>query len=147
MDYVIYAFAIGAGATAVMDVWSIARARLLRAPAMSYGLLGRWIARIPHERFRRDRVAASPPVRGESAIGWAAHYLIGIVFAAVLLAVFGVGWVRDPTIGPALMVGIGSVIAPFLLIRPARLQSVLTHAVFGLGLYAAGWVTSFLVKA
>jgi hypothetical protein len=130
-----------------MDVWGIARARLLRAPAMSYGLLGRWIARIPRERFRRERVAASPPVRGESAIGWAAHYLIGIVFAAVLLAVFGVGWVRDPTIGPALMVGIGSVIAPFLLIRPARLQSVLTHTIFGLGLYATGWLTSFLVMA
>ena len=26
----------------------------------------------------------------------------------------------------------------------ARLQSLLTHLVFGLGLYAAGWVNSFL---
>lgn len=67
---------------------------------------------------------------------------------------------RRAQLGPALIVGIGSVAAPFLLMQPgmgagiaasrtarpaaARFHSVVTHAIFGLGLYAAGWVTSLL---
>jgi hypothetical protein len=160
MDYVVYALAIGVGATAVMDVWVLARARLLRVPAMSYSLVGRWLAYMPRGRFRHDPIAASPAVRGERAIGWTAHYATGIAFAAMLLAIVGVDWVRHPTIGPALIVGIGSVAAPFLVMQPgmgagiaasrtprptaARFQSLLTHTIFGLGLYAAGRVTGSL---
>jgi hypothetical protein len=99
-------------------------------------------------------------VPGERAIGWTAHYLIGIAFAAVLLAVSGTEWARSPTLAPALAVGIGSVMAPFFLMQPgmgagiaasrtprpnaARFQSVVTHTIFGLGLYAAGLITSLL---
>ena len=95
---------------------------------------------------------------GERVIGWSAHYLIGIAFAAMLLALWGLDWARHPTLLPALLIGIGSVAAPFLLMQPgmglglaasraprpaaARTQSLLTHAIFGLGLYAAGCVTS-----
>lgn len=155
-----YALLIGAGATAVMDLWGIARTRLLRAPAMNYGLVGRWLAYLPRGQFSHHPISASPPVRGELLIGWTAHYGIGIVFAAALLAIYGVEWVCRPTIGPALVIGIGSVVAPFLVMQPgmgagiaasrtpnppaARFQSLLTHTIFGLGLYAAGWVTRAL---
>ena len=162
MDYLVYALAIGVGATALMDIWVIARTRLLRVPAMSYGLVGRWLAYMPRGRFRHAPIAASPPVRGERVIGWTAHYAIGAALAAALLAIWGVDWVRHPTIGPALIIGIGSVAAPFLLMQPgmgagiaasrsprpaaARMQSLLTHAIFGLGLYAAGRVTELLLR-
>jgi hypothetical protein len=147
MEYMAYALALGVGATAVMDVWVIARTRWLRVPAMSYGLLGRWLAHVPRRRFRRELVAASPPVRGEQAIGWTAHYAIGIAFAGALLAVWGVDWARHPTLWPALIVGIGSVAAPLLLMPGAvRFQSFVTHAIFGIGLYAAGRVTSLLAQ-
>jgi len=92
-------------------------------------------------------------VRGERITGWTAHYLTGIAFAALLVGIWGTTWVQQPTMGPALVVGIGTVLAPFLLMQPgmgagiaasrtphpasARLQSLITHAVFGLGLYAA----------
>lgn len=160
MNYLAYAVLTGAGATAVMDIWTIARKRLLGIPLADYGLVGRWLAWLARGRFRHDRIAASPPVRGERVIGWSAHYLIGIAFAAVLLAVWGLDWIRQPTLVPALIVGIGSVAAPFLVMQPgmgagiaasrtprpnaARLQSLVTHAIFGLGLYAAGWATSLL---
>lgn len=160
MDFLAYALLIGAGATAVMDAWGIARTRLLGIAPMNYGLVGRWLAWVVRGRFRHDPIAASPPVRGERLIGWTAHYLIGIAFAAVLLALWGLDWARHPTIGPALVVGIGSVAAPFLVMQPgmgagiaasrtphpgvARLQSLVTHAVFGLGLYAAACVQSNL---
>jgi hypothetical protein len=159
-DYLVCALLIGAGATAVMDLWAIARKRLLGIPALDYGLVGRWLAYLARGRFRHQRIAATPAVRGERVIGWSAHYGIGVAFAAALLAVWGLEWARQPTLAPALMVGIGSVAAPFLILQPgmgagiaasrtprpaaARLQSVITHAVFGLGLYAAGWAASAL---
>ena len=45
-------------------------------------------------------MTAFPPRRpysGERLIGWTAHYLIGIAFAAVLLAIWGLEWARQPT--------------------------------------------------
>ena len=156
LNYLLCAVLIGAGATAVMDIWAAARKRLLGIPSLDYGLVGRWLVHLMRGRFRHEAIAASPPVQGERLIGWTAHYLIGIAFAAVLLAIWG----RHPTIGPALIVGISSVAAPFLLMQPgmgagvaasrtprpaiARLHSLVTHGIFGLGLYAAGWATSLL---
>ena len=97
---------------------------------------------------------------GERVVGWTAHYLIGIAFAAVLLALWGLDWARQPTLAPALIVGIGSVAAPFLVMQPgmgagiaasrtprpaaARFHSLVTHAIFGFGLYAAGRITTVL---
>jgi hypothetical protein len=115
---------------------------------------------MPRGRFRHDSIAAAPPVHGERLIGWTAHYLIGVAFAAILLGIWGLAWIHRPTIGPALVVGICTVAAPFLVMQPgmgagiaasrtprpaaARFQSLVTHAIFGLGLYAAGWATSVL---
>lgn len=160
MEYAVSTILVGAGATAVMDLWAIARRRLFGIPPPDYRLVGRWLAHMPRGRFRHDPIAAAAPVRGERALGWTAHYLVGIAFAAILLGACGIDWLRQPTLAPALVVGIGTVAAPFLLMQPgmgagiaasrtprpgvARLQSVITHAIFGLGLYAAGWATHLL---
>jgi hypothetical protein len=152
---------LGIGATALLDVWSVVRARMLHVPSLDYALVGRWLAWLPRGRFRHDPIGATPPVRGEHLLGWSAHYLIGIVFAAVLVAVAGMAWVRDPTPGPALLVGLASAVAPFLVLQPAlgaglaarrtphpmlsRLHTLLTHAIFGLGLYATAWLAHRLV--
>jgi hypothetical protein len=163
MDCATTALAIGAGATAVMDAWIAARKRLFGVPPADYAMVGRWAAHLARGRWRHDRIAASPAVKGELAIGWTVHYLTGIAFAGILLGLFGMDWSRNPTIGPALAVGIGTVLAPFLIVQPgmgagiaasrtprpnaARLQSLLTHAVFGAGLYAAGWMLAFLTSS
>lgn len=160
MDYAGSALFIGVGATLVMDLWTIARRRLFGTPLANYGLVGRWLAHMARGRFRHERIAAAPPVPGERVIGWTAHYLIGIAFAGLLLAICGVAWVRQPALAPALAFGIATVAAPFLLMQPgmgagiaasrmpqpnaARVQSLVTHTVFGVGLYAAGLVLSFL---
>lgn len=151
---------IGAGATAFLDLWSAARARLTGTPAPDYGLVGRWLAHLARGRFFHDAISQSAPVNGERLIGWIAHYLIGIAFAEILLAGWGAGWAREPTLIPALIVGIGSVAAPFMLMQPgmgagfaasrtpdpraARARSLTTHAIFGLGLYAAGLAVSLI---
>ncbi|HKE47411.1 MAG TPA: DUF2938 family protein, partial [Rhodanobacteraceae bacterium] len=112
MDFVTYATLIGAGATAVVDAWALGRKWLRGTALPDYGLVGRWFAHLARGRFRHDSIAASPRVRGERAIGWIAHYLIGIAFAAILLAIWGVEWARHPTIVPAMIVGVGGVAAP-----------------------------------
>lgn len=163
MDYLACMLIIGIGATAVMDMWGILRKPLLGVAPPDYGLVGRWVGHMARGRFRHASIAASPPVQGERTLGWIAHYLIGIAFAGVLLYLWGLEWVQRPTIGPALVVGIVTVAAPFLLMQPgmgagiaasrtsrpgaARVQSLLTHTVFGLGLYAGGWATRFLYLA
>ena len=156
MDYLVNALVIGAGATTLIDLWAIARRRAFDIPLPNYALVGRWFAHLGRGRFHHESIAASPTVEGERVIGWVAHYVIGVAFAGLLLAVWGLAWVRHPTIGPALLVGIGTVAAPFLVMQPgmgagvaasrtprpaaARLHSLMTHTIFGLGLYAAGWV-------
>ncbi|MTV18339.1 MULTISPECIES: DUF2938 domain-containing protein [Bradyrhizobium] len=161
-EFVASAVLIGIGAAVVMDIWGVVRARLLGIPSLDYALVGRWLGHLVSGRLRHDRIAASPQVAGERVIGWTAHYLIGIGFAGVLLAMFGLDWVRQPSIAPALMVGIGSVAAPFLVMQPAmgagiaasrtprpwaaRLQSLVTHTVFGFGLYVAGWLAHLFLK-
>lgn len=154
MNLLLITSVIGIGATAVMDLWGLARKPLFGIARPNYALVGRWIGHMAHGRFRHDSIAASAPMRGERFLGWTAHYLTGITFAALLTGIWGIAWVRHPTIGPALAVGIGTVAAPFLLMQPgmgagiaasraphpasARLQTLITHAVFGLGLYATG---------
>jgi hypothetical protein len=153
-DTVLNAVLIGAGATAFLDIVSTVRTRLFGTPQPDYALVGRWLVHVTRGRFFHDAIAKSAPVGGERAIGWIAHYLIGIAFAAMLLLAWP-AWPREPALVPALIVGIGSVAAPFLLMQPAmgagffasrtphpnvaRRRSLITHLIFGLGLYAAGW--------
>ena len=156
LNDLIVTLVVGVVATAVMDLWGIARKPLLGIAPPDYRLLGRWLGHMAHGRFRHEAIAKALPVRGERLIGWAGHYVTGVAFAAVLLGIAGLTWIARPTLAPALIVGVGSVAAPFLLMQPGmgmgiagartprpaavRLQSLVTHVVFALGLYAAGWV-------
>jgi hypothetical protein len=160
MEYLVSAILIGAGATAVTDAWAIVRKRINGVALPDFGLVGRWIAYMPRGRFRHDAIAKAPSMPHERAIGWAAHYLIGIAFASMLLAIYGVEWVRHPTPWPALIVGIATVAAPFFIMQPgmgagiaasrtpnppaARARSLMAHAVFGVGLYLAALVMGLI---
>jgi hypothetical protein len=95
-DLLVRAIPIGVGATAIMDLWAAARKTFLGVPSADYGLVGRWLAYMPRGRFCHDPITASPPMKGERQIGWIAHYLIGIVFAVLLLAIYGLDWSRHP---------------------------------------------------
>jgi hypothetical protein len=144
---------MGVAGSACMDLWSFVLRRRFGIPTLDYALLGRWIGHMPRGVFAHDRIAAAAPVRGERALGWAAHYAIGVTFAVVLLAIVGLDWARTPTIWPALAIGIGTIVAPWFVMQPAmgagiagsrtpnpaatRLRNVGTHAVFGLGLYVS----------
>jgi hypothetical protein len=151
---------IGLGAAALMDVWSLVLRRGFGIPTLDYALLGRWIAYFPRRRFVHDRIATAQPVGGERPLGWLAHYVIGITFAMLLLAIWGLDWVQSPTIWPALLVGLGTIVAPWFVMQPAmgagiagsrtpspratRLRNLGTHAVYGVGLYVSALGLSVL---
>jgi hypothetical protein len=162
VELVVRSLLIGAGATVTMDVWA-ALLRRVGVPSLDFALLGRWIAHLPRGRWRHASIARAVPVRGERLIGWCAHYSIGIAFAALLLATFGLGWARSPTLAPALAIGLVTVVAPLFVLQPAlgagiassktaaplfnSLKSLVTHAVFGLGLFLAARATAALLPA
>jgi hypothetical protein len=154
------AIVTGVGATMLMDLAMTLRRLVFDIATPDYALVGRWIAYMPRGRFRhRLPIGAVAPARRERLIGWLAHYAIGISFAALLLITCGLDWARHPTPGPALVVGLVTVFAPFLIMQPgmgagffashtrhpsaARLQTLTTHAVFGLALYVAAWLARF----
>jgi Protein of unknown function (DUF2938) len=157
------ALLIGGGATLFMDFWAALQKRLLGIPSLNYALVGRWIGHLWLGRFSHENIAAARPTRGETALGWFAHYAIGVVFAAMLLAVWGIEWARNPTPGPALLVGVATVAAPLFILQPAmgagiaarktprpnvsRFRSLVAHVSFGIGLYLAALSVALLFPA
>lgn len=144
---------IGIGATAAMDMWLLSLKRL-GVPTLDFALVGRWIGHLlRHGRWSHPAIAKAPPMRGERALGWLTHYLVGVAFAGVLVAFQGPAWMQAPSLLPALFTGIVTVLAPWLVMQPAmgagiaasktatplknRMRSLASHAVFGAGLYFA----------
>jgi Protein of unknown function (DUF2938) len=142
---------IGAGATAATDIWTLVRKRLLGVALPNYRFVGRWMAHLARGRLRHDAIARAAPIRGEAVIGWIAHYAIGIGFACFMPLFGGSEWIAQPTLAPALLVGVATVAAPFFVMQPAmgsgyaasrtpqpnaaRIHSLVMHVMFGLGLY------------
>ena len=159
-DILVHAVVIGAGATVIMDLWALLLRRAFGIASLDLALLGRWMGHFADGQFRHERIAAATPVRGERVMGWAAHYSIGVTFAAVLLAIAGPRWLEHPTLLPALAVSYATLAAPFFMMQPAmgagiaasrtpnpnaaRLRSVVTHTVYGIGLYVSGWIWAII---
>ena len=160
MEMVFHALAIGVGATLVMDAWGLLLKRSFGVRSLDYAMVGRWLGHMPAGTFKHERIAAAPSIPGERVIGWTAHYATGVLFAALLLAAGGAGWARQPTPGLALTAGLLTMAAPLFVMQPgmglgiaasktpnptaARLRSLVTHCVFGAGLYASAWLVARL---
>lgn len=160
-EFAVYSLLIGTGATMIVDLWALGLKRILGIPSMNWGLVGRWFGHMPEGRFVHESITKAAPVRGELVIGWIAHYAIGIVFAGLLLAIWGLDWARQPTMPPALIVGVATIVAPFFLMQPglglgiaaartpkptiARLRSLLTHTVMGFGFYIAAMMLTAVI--
>jgi hypothetical protein len=145
------AVVVGIGGAALMDAWGLLARRAFGLQGLDYALLGRWIGNFARGRFFHDRIAGAPPVAGERALGWAAHYAIGIGFAVPLLLVGGLDWARSPSLLLPMFIGMVTILAPWLVMQPAmgagiaasrtpnpgaaRLRNLATHAVYGIGLY------------
>jgi hypothetical protein len=160
---VLAAIGIGIGATLVMDLWNLFLKRVFGIPSLNYCLLGRWLRHMSGGTFRHASITAAPQKSSECAAGWIAHYTIGVAFALVFVLFISRDWLARPTLLPALLYGVATVVFPFFIMQPslglgiassrapnptqARLKSLATHTVFGIGLYASGLGVSYLLRA
>jgi hypothetical protein len=150
----ISAILMGLGATLTFDLWGLFLKQAFKITPSNICLVGRWLRYMPAGTFRHSNIGSTPSKSAECTVGWIAHYLIGITFASVFVAVVGPDWLQHPTLIPAIAFGIVTVLAPFCIMQPAmglglaasktlnpaqaRLRSLLNHTAFGAGLYLFG---------
>ncbi|WP_216822306.1 DUF2938 domain-containing protein [Sphingorhabdus sp. EL138] len=151
--------ALGVGATMFLDLWGVAQSRVLGIPSLDYRLVGRWLVLLPKGRILHAPITTTPSVPGEAFIGWAAHYIIGLIFGIAFIGLMGVDWISAPSLFPAIWFGMFTVIAPYFVLQPclgagiaasrapapnrARLLSFTAHTIFGLGLY----LTALIIRS
>ena len=159
--YFLGAVAVGLGATLFMDLWALFLKRAFSIPPANYCLVGRWFRHMPEGTFMHASIVDASQKRFECTVGWIAHYVIGVVYALVLVALVSGSWLARPTLLPALLFGVGTVLVPFLVMHPsfglgiaasrtpnptqARLRSLMAHAAFGVGLYVCTVGVSYVL--
>lgn len=151
LSLLLAAVVLGVGGTLAIDLWSIFLKRTFGVPSLSYCLLGRWFLHMPSGTFVHEKIAAATPKARECAVGWAAHYSIGVSLSLAFLLLASPTWLAQPSLLPAVAFGVATVLIPFFVMQPslglgiasaktrhptqARLKSLGTHTVYGVGLY------------
>jgi len=152
---------IGVGATALMDAWLLLLGRM-GVRTLDMALIGRWVGHLARGTLMHAAIARAGPIRAERALGWLAHYGVGVAFAGLLVGSQDIEWARHPTLLPAVVFGVGSVVAPLFVMQPAMgagfaasrtptplkncFRSLANHAVFGVALYLAASVTAWVSR-
>jgi len=145
---------IGLGATLTFDLWGLCLKHAFKIAPSNICLVGRWLLYMPDGIFFHTNILSIPRKSAECAVGWITHYLIGITFAIIFVAMVSNSWLQSPTPIPAIVFGIVTVLAPLFIMQPsfgfglaaskmsnptqARLRSLMNHAAFGMGLYIFG---------
>lgn len=160
LELILKAIVIGAGATALMDVWAIFLNVAFKMPLPNWALVGRWFCGLTGGKVFHDDIAAAAPWPHELAIGWIAHYAIGILYAGALIFFAGPEWLAAPTFLPAWILGMVTIGAGWFLLQPGmgagwaasnrpnpmqvRLLNILAHTVFAIGLYGSAMIVARL---
>lgn len=143
---------IAISATALIDLWTYCLKRFFKIASLNYALVGRWVLIFIHSgQFKHQHITQAPKQKNEKIWGWLLHYLIGFAFTCCFIAITGISWLQQPEILSAILFGIATVLFPFLIMQPcfglglfahkvphpqqARLKSIVTHMLFGLGLF------------
>ena len=151
---------IGIGGTAAMDIWAIFLAIAFGIPLPNWGLVGRWFAHITQRRFFHDDITMARAIPNETAIGWFAHYAIGVVYAGALILIAGPTWISNPTFLPAWIVGLATVGAGWFILQPGmgagwaaslrpnsvqiRALNIAAHTIFATGLFATAYLMALI---
>ena len=91
------AVAVGLGATLFMDLWALFLKHAFSIPSANYCLVGRWFRHMPEGTFMHASIANASHKRFECTVGWIAHYVIGAVYALVLVTLVSGSWLAQPT--------------------------------------------------
>lgn len=150
---------IGVGATILMDAWLLLLRRM-GVQSLSFAFVGRWVGHLARGTVVHSAIAKAQPVPGELVLGWLVHYGVGIGFAGLLVGIQGPEWTSQPTLLPAVAIGVATVAAPLFVMQPAMgagfaasrtptplkncLRSLANHTVFGVGLYLAAGLIAWV---
>jgi hypothetical protein len=160
---VLSAVAIGTGASLLMDLWNLFLKLAFGIPSLNYCLLGRWLCHMPGGTFRHASIARARQMPSECLVGWIAHYTIGAGLAVGFVVVVSRDWLARPALLPALLYGVGTAVLPLFIMQPAlglgvaasrtphpmqaRVKSLVTHTVFGVGLYTCAIALNYLLRS
>ena len=158
-DIILRAVLVGIGGTIVLDLYALQMQRMFSVPAGDWKMVGRWLGHMPKCEFVQTNIGQSEPVPGEHALGWTFHYVIGIAYGLLLVAIWGAGWLRQPGIAEPLILALALLVLPYFVMMPGmgmgmagsrtpkpnvtRLKSVIGHSMFGIGMY----LTARLIEA
>jgi hypothetical protein len=157
-DLIIKGFAIGFGATVVMDLWAVLLTLALGHPRANWGPVGRWFWHLGRGTVFHQDIGLAEAHPREGAIGWIFHYAVGILYGIVFALFMGEEWFAAPTFLPAFVWGILTVTAGWFLLQPGlglgwaasklpnanqvRLLNLAAHTAFAVGL----WATALLLR-
>lgn len=152
---------VGVGATAVMDAWLMLLKRI-GIQTLNVAFIGRWVGHLFRGTIAHRSIGKAQPIPGELALGWLTHYAVGIAFAGLPVILHGVDWIQNPSLLPALAIGLCTVAFPLFLMQPSMgmgfaasrtpapltscMRSMTNHMVFGLGLYVSAAVIEWISR-
>lgn len=144
---------VGLGATLIADVVGVLRQGW---PATNgfYGLVGRWVGSLAHGKIAHRDIRETPPVPYEGVLGWSAHIVLGLCFGIGFVGLFGETALSAPKPWQGITIGLATVLVPWFIFQPLfgwgvavsnapkpwkmRLKSIITHMIFGIGLWLCG---------
>jgi len=145
---------IGIAATIILDIWALVAKRAYDAAPANWAMAGRWFAHMKEGHYIHADITQATPVRGELAIGWIMHYLIGILYGLMVVAIWLFQNVSYPTLFAPLLIGLLLATgAAWFLMQPGmglgvaarktpyprrmRLRNIVNHLVFSFALYVS----------
>ncbi|MCR9107817.1 DUF2938 family protein [Marivita sp. XM-24bin2] len=156
MNWVIIGVLMGVAGTLAMDLWALLLHRLLGQPLPNWGNVGRWAAEVPKGRLFHSDIGEVPRVSGETAIGWAVHYGVGILYGILFLMIVGPQWLIGAPFVPLWIFALITIAAGWFLLLPGmglgwaasrtdnpwrvRGMGLVAHTVFALGMWGAALV-------
>lgn len=156
----ISAIVIGIGATLTADLLALFLKAAFKIASPNYCVVGRWLRYMPEGIFKHSNIASTPQKSAECAVGWLAHYVIGVIFGIAFVVLVGNNWLQRPTLIPAIAFGVVTVLAPFFIMQPlfglgfaasntshpiqARFRSLMNHTAFGIGIYLFALLLNWL---
>jgi len=158
-DWLSAGIAGGVGATLVIDLWAQLLRRAAGIGSTDWALVGRWVAGLGRGQLQLRGADFDHRQRGDALRGWLTHYAVGIAYALIYLALVN-AFASRVSLLSALLFGAVTVLAPWLILQPAlgkglfastapkpgqtRLLNLVTHLLFGAGLYLCCYFSSQL---
>ena len=158
MGWVIVGVLMGIGGTLAMDVWAVILRQFFGQPMPNWGNVGRWATEVPKGRVFHDDIGSVSPVAGETGIGWAVHYGVGILYGVLFLMIAGPAWLAGTAFLPLWIFSLITIAAGWFLLQPglglgwaasrtpnpwrARIMGLVAHTVFALGMWVVALVAA-----